>query len=613
MTKVGIALAVFCSFCAINNAQAASTPLAQVSYRVLLAHNSLIIHKNGSFSMQVVRVVEPLNATGVQNQSQVNIAYPGNFAKLKVITAYTEDPDGTRHPVLASEIFKQSTHSAISAPFLSDGVNESVIFPAVSPGDAIHIQYDLTYAHPYLPGIYALSAVLDPSVLVNNASIAMDNGENAHLKIYKSSSGKGWQAGSADFRGAVNKVLVPPLGTPAPSEYAGVAVLSTADSWKALADAYNQLAASSTEVTPTIHADALKIAEGDGGEPAVTSIYHWIQQNIHGVSVNYETAGFKPLSAEETLQRGVGDSNAKVALMCAMLHSLGIAAVPAMISQTSRFKEYPGVDPFAFDHFLVYLPKEQHFMDLAYRHASADVLPVQDAGRPVLITGKNPEMTMTPSPDVNVALLSQTDDFTLKGSELSGTEELMASSYLAQQERSAISGLTGRRLLKVIRDAFYAQGDVGDVNAVAFLNRHDLEKPFGIRLSLNRAGDFVPGKIFSVSLPEMHQISAALVPFASSIQRSTPSLTTPVNLNFTLKIKIPEEYRPLYLPDNESLKTSVGDYKVSFAFKNGVFTENTSLVLKHFMVSPEAFPALRKITALALESDHQALVLEKSA
>ena len=70
---------------------------------------------------------------------------------------------------------------------------------------------------------------------------------------------------------------------------------------------------------------------------------------------------------------------------------------------------------------------------------------------------------------------------------------------------------------------------------------------------------------------------------------------------------------PLYLPDNERLKTSVGDYKVSFAFKNGVFTENTSLVLKHFMVSPEAFPALRKITALALESDHQALVLEKSA
>jgi hypothetical protein len=184
---------------------------------------------------------------------------------------------------------------------------------------------------------------------------------------------------------------------------------------------------------------------------------------------------------------------------------------------------------------------------------------------------------------------------------------------MAQQERSAISGLTGRRLLKVIRDAFYAQGDVGDVNAVAFLNRDDLEKPFGIRLSLNRAGDFVPGNMFSVSLPEMHQISAALVLFASSIQRSTPSLTTPVNLNFTLKIKIPEEYRPLYLPDSESLKTSVGDYKVSFAFKNSVFTENKSLVLNRFIVSPEAFPELHKIAALALESDHQALVLEKSA
>ena len=613
MIKVGIALAVFCSFFAVNHAHAANNLPSQVNYRVLLAHNSLIIHRNGSYTMQVVRVVEPLNATGVQNLSQVNIAYPGNFAKLKVIKAYTEDPDGTRHTVVASEIFKQSTHSAIAAPFLSDGVNESIIFPAVSPGDTIHIQYDLTYAHPYLPGIYALSAVLDPSMLVNKAIIAMDHAGNEHLKVYEGRSGNGWQSGASEFRGAMTHVAVPPLGTPAPSQYAGVAVLSTADSWKALADAYNQLAAPSTEVTPTIHKTALKIAEGHDGEQAITNIYHWIQQNIHGVSVNYETAGFKPLPAEETLQRGVGDSNAKVALMCAMLHSLGIAAVPAMISQSARFKEYPGVDPFAFDHFLIYLPQKQRFMDLAYRYVAADGLPVQDAGRPVLITGNHPEMTMTPPPDVGMPLLSQTDEFTLKGSELSGSEEVMASGYMAQEERSAISGLKGRRLLKVIRDAFYAQGGVGDVNAVSFLNRHDLEKPFGIRLNLNRAGEFVPGKVFSVSLPEMHHISAALVPFASSMQRSTPSLTTPVNLHFTLKIKIPEEYRPLYLPDNERLKTSVGDYKVSFAFKNGVFTENKSLVLNHFIVSPETFPELRKITALALESDHQALVLEESA
>ncbi|OCX69316.1 hypothetical protein A6M27_19805 [Acidithiobacillus thiooxidans] len=613
MTKAGITLAVFCSLFVLNNAQAATTLPAQVNYRVLLDHSTLIIHKNDSYTMQVERIVEPLNATGVQNQSQVNIAYPGNFAKLKIIKAYTEDPDGMRHPVIASEIFKQSTRSAIAAPFLSDGVNESVIFPAVSPGDTIHIQYDLTYAHPYLPGIYALSAVLDPGVMISKASIAMDTAQMKQLQIHQSSSGNGWQTGADEFSGSVNKVSVPPLGTPAPSQYAGVAVLSTADNWKTLAEAYNQLAAPSSEVTPEIHAAALKIAEGHTGMQAITNIYHWIQQNIHSVSVNYETAGFKPLPAQETLQRGVGDSNAKVALMCAMVHSLGIEAVPAMVSQSSRFKEYPGVDPFAFDHFLIYLPKEHRFMDLAYRHASADVLPVQDAGRPVLITGKNPEMTTTPSPEVNLPLLSQTDDFTLKGSVLSGTEELMASGYMAQKERAALSGLKGRRLLKVIRDAFYTQGGVGEVHTVAFRYRHDLQKPLGIRLSLNRAGEFVPGKVFSISLPKMHHISADLVPFASTQQRSTPSLTTPVNLDFTLKIKVPEGYHPLYLPDSESLKTSVGDYKVSYAFKNGIFTEHKSLLIKHFIVSSKAFPDLHEIAALALESDHQALVLEKSA
>ncbi len=105
MTKAGITLAVFCSLFVLNNAQAATTLPAQVNYRVLLDHSTLIIHKNDSYAMQIERIVEPLNATGVQNQSQVNIAYPGNFAKLKIIKAYTEDPDGMRHPVIASEIY----------------------------------------------------------------------------------------------------------------------------------------------------------------------------------------------------------------------------------------------------------------------------------------------------------------------------------------------------------------------------------------------------------------------------------------------------------------------------------------------------------------------------
>jgi hypothetical protein len=297
-----------------------------------------------------------------------------------------------------------------------------------------------------------------------------------------------------------------------------------------------------------------------------------------------------------------------------MLHSLGIqAAVPAMISQSARFKEYPGMDPFAFDHFLICLPKAQRFMDVAYRHTSADVLPIQNAGRPVLIAGKNPEMTRTPSPDVGMPLLSQTDDFTFNGSELSGTEEVMASGYMVQNERSGVSGLKGRRLLKVIRDAFYAQGGVVEVNGVSFVNRHELEKPFGIRLSVIREGEFVPAKVLSVSLPEMHHISVALVPFAGNTQRNTPSLTSPGNLAFKLKIKVSEGYHPLYMPHSESLRTSVGNYRVTFAFANGLFTEKKFLVLNHFIVSPGTFPELRKISALALESDQQALVLEKSA
>ncbi|MGE0047447.1 MAG: DUF3857 domain-containing protein [Acidithiobacillus sp.] len=595
-------------------AHAAPVTGAQVNYRINSSTTLLTIHKNGSYTVSVRRIIQPLNATGVQAQSQVNIAYPGNFATLKILKAYTENADGTRHAVVPSEIFRLCTPSAIKAPFLSDGVNESVIFPDVAPGDTLHIRYDLTYAHPYLPGIYAVSAVLNPAIAIQHAAIGMDMVKDNSMKIYKAKAGTGWQSDSNGFTATHDTVSVPPLGTPSPSQYAGLAVLSTVNSWAALARAYDQLADPAMRITPAVRAAAEQAAGGQTGDQAIVPIFHWIQKNIHTVSVDYRTAGFAPMSATETLARGMGDSNAKVALTCAMLHVVGVYAVPAMVSNETRFKEYPGVDPFAFDHFLVYLPAQHRFLDVSARHASATALPIADAGRPVLITGKNPSMVTTPVPYTNSPVLSEVEDLSLHGNgELAGTELVTANGYAAQQERAAISGLRGRRLLKRITDSFYSQGNIGDVDRIEFRNRFDLEQPFAMRAHIVREGKFVPGKIFSLSLPEMHPVTASLLPFASNESRSTPSVVDPTNLHFQLSIHIPSGYHPLYLPDSESLNTCVGDYSVTYAFKNGIFTESESLVLPEFLIRSDQFPMLRKITAMALEENKQALVLEKSA
>jgi hypothetical protein len=392
-----------------------------------------------------------------------------------------------------------------------------------------------------------------------------------------------------------------------------VAVLSTAASWKTLADAYNHLAEPATTITPAVQSAAKQAAGGAQGEAAVDKIFHWVQSNIHHVSINYQDAGFAPLPASATLTRGVADSNSEATLLCAMLKAVGVDAVPALISQTTRFKELPGVDPFAFDHVIVYLPAQHRFLDPSDRYASVNALPLADAGRPVLITGADPKMMRTPTPATAIPLVTEVDDLTLAGQALRGAETVTTSGYVAQDQRQAIAGLEGRRLLRMVRDNFYTEGAMGSLSELALRDREVLDKPFAMRMMVDMEGNVLPGKYLSVALPTMPLISATLSPFASTVQRQTPSLVKPNHLEFVLHLQIPQGYKPVYLPAAKSLKTAIGRYDVRYTFAGGVFTEDAQLLFPEFLISTADFPQLRKLAALALENNNEALLLEKSA
>ena len=612
--KTALAALIAASFALVDKARAAPPP--QVNAQILRQDVALDIAANGSYSKTVDRVVQPLTQQGVEEVAQVKIAYPANFATVKILDAYTETAAGKRIEVVPSAIFTQSTPSALTAPFLSQGTVKNLIFPAVTPGDTLHLKYVEHFSKPYLPGVYAVSEVLAPQLPVQSTAISVTAPKTMPLYFHARGPWHEQQSGRGDTRTvsastAWPRVDFPPANTAAITQYAPMAVLSTASGWPAIARAYDQLAGNAMQVTPAIRATAQKVADGAGGEVAVARIYHWMQQHVQSVNVDYHHAGFQPPTAQSTFARSLGDSNANVALLCAMLRAQGIAAVPALISPAQRFVPYPGADPFAFNHFLAYVPAYHLFLDTGARYAGVEALPAADQGRPVLITGANPQFTRTPGPTPGLVQAREVQNLTLlRNGDIDGTSVQTAAGWRAMLVRQDVLGdRSGRRLQQFMQNGFYLGGKAGSMHVVDVRNREDLDKPVEMTLQWHDSDAAIPGKQMALLLPTPGTIAATLVPFTSQATRKYPSVLQPVTIQQVMHLHLPAGMQPEQLPQNRNMSTPFGTYTVNYRYADGVLNVDKRLQLTQFVVSPQEYPELHKLALLAVSSERKAVVL----
>ncbi len=608
------------SACLMLTAHAGVAPaVPRVNYRIIEQSIALHVDADGGYTETVTRVVQPLTIAGVSAVGHVEIAYPANFATVKVLDAYTETVTHQRVNVTASQILNQSTPTAVQAPFLSDGHVMSLLYSAVTPGAEVHLKYVEAFKRPYLPGVYAVSEVLAPQIPVRATNISITAPSRMHL--YYRARGA-WHATrthdgnlhTLTASAAWHAVEFPPMAAAAITQYAPMAVISTAGNWRTVARAYDRLAGNAASATPQIRATARKVAGGASGEAAVARIYHWMQQNVQSVSVDYHHAGLRPPSAQNTLARSVGDSNANATLLCALLRARGIAAVPAMISPAARFVPYPGADPFAFNHFLAYVPAYHLFLDTSARYAGIAALPAEDQGRPVLITGPDPRLARTPGPVPGMVETREVQSLTLKANgDIDGRSTITAAGWRAMQvRRDVLSDRSGRRLQRFMQNNFYLSGDAGSMHVVAVRNREDLDKPVRIILRWQDSGAAIPGKQMALLLPSPGAIAGTLVAFTSQATRDVPSVLQPVTIEQRMRLRLPSGMAPEQLPRDRRVSAPFGDYRVSYRYADGVLDVEKRLHLTRFVVSPREYPELHKLALVAVSGERKAVVLRRA-
>ncbi|HEX7381733.1 MAG TPA: DUF3857 domain-containing protein [Nevskiaceae bacterium] len=607
--------------CAAPLARAEAAPAAAaVNYRIISQSIALDVHADGSYTRTVSRVVEPLTVAGVADVGHFEITYPANFAAVKVLAAYTETTDHRRLPVPPSQIFHQSTSAAVQAPFLSDGHVMSLLFPGVTPGAQVHLRYVETFTHAYLPGVYAVSEALAPQIPVATTDIRITAPHGTPLYFNARGAWQHARSSTADTEtltatASWQDVSFPPAGSADITQYAPMAVLSTVDGWTALAAAYDRLAKDSTALTPAIRSAARTAAAGASGEAAVANVYRWMQQNVQAVNVDYAHAGFAPPAPDATLARGIGDSNATVALLCAMLRAEGIDAVPAMVSESERFVPFPGVDPAAFDHFLAFVPAYGLFLDPSTRYAGVHELPTADQGRPVLITGTKARLARTPGPPTGQIDTHEVQELRLDANgDIAGHSVIRATGWRAMQLRRDVLGdRSGRRLQQFMENSFHLDGKAGSMQLVSVTNRDALDKPLGLTLRWLERGVAVPGAQTAFLLPSPGTINAMLAPFTDEATRTVPTVVRPVTIEEEVHLRLPAGATLEGLPANQTVNAPFGSYRIEYRNENGELDVEKRLQLTRFVITPQEYPALHRLAVAAVSANRRAVVVRDLA
>jgi hypothetical protein len=179
-----------------------------------------------------------------------------------------------------------------------------------------------------------------------------------------------------------------------------VLALSTIPSWKDVSRWFAGLSRDGQAMTPALERLLAEVTAGKRTrEDRIQALYFWVARNIRYVETAFtgEKAGFKPASADQTLQRKYGVCRDKAQLLVTLLRAIGVDARNVLItSGVRRDVDIPGIQ---FNHAIVALREDGggwRFLDPTAED-SRQYLPYSDQDKYALVcTEQGEDIQLTP-------------------------------------------------------------------------------------------------------------------------------------------------------------------------------------------------------------------------
>jgi hypothetical protein len=546
--------------------------------------------KNGTRSEEYFRVLEVFNLTGREKFSDFRIPYDKNEERVDVLLAKTFKGDGTSIDVEQKAINDVTPPELAEADLYANVLHRVLSFSAVDPGSVLAVRYKkerekagnvegVVFFQSDEPAVKKELRIIIPKEKVLKYKII---GLPADLKEETAGDQKIYSLVASDSPQIKPEEYMPPL-----AEIAYRAVFSTCADWKeasaVFSDSFSKAANPSSEVK-TFTKNILKGTSAR--EEKIKKIFFFVARDVRSVRFAFGEGGFQVHAADTVLKNRYGDWKDKSALLVAMLKAAGVEAYPVLVHSRAipleedvpTLQQFDALlvatgrdgsggrlflDPFADDSLFGYFRDGRGARGLAVKPDGFEFLPVRCL--PEAESLLQNEIAAEIGPD----------------GAIKGTVSSELSGFFDQRGRQQLKDMTAKEL-----DVFYKESvnKIGE-DAKALKNQLSNPKDLGEKLKISQefsAQNFAifQGSIMLVPVPQV-PYGFAEIPSPSLAKRRYPvRLPGEAEIHADVVLKVPVEFKPLYLPEGFSFEKEYGDFSFSAEYDPA----RSSLVVKKTIV-----------------------------
>jgi len=594
----------------------------QANALILLDKKELEFQKDGSLVERRHLMVKIFNDRGIAEFADPRFKYDQNSEKIEIIRARTIRPDGTTLEVPKKGINILTPRGLNKAPAYLNFREVVVSFVGIEKNTVLDLEIQRTSKRSFIPGKFWGEEVFgaEEPILEKEFTILVPKGVKLKYKMLRSGvtpiiSKRGnktrytWKF--KNLAPIIKEEQMPPLGEVAPK-----LLFSSLKSWKEFGSWFGKGFFKSCVADPKMVEKAKELAgESHSQAEKILKIQQYLQERLRDVPCDLEMAGYLPRAAKEVYQDRYGNLSDRMAVLVAMLRSIGIEAYPAM-TNSSGLKVDPEIPcPAQFNDLLVAVPqdKEYHWLRLDYNPCRLGELPFPQGVTALLIKPKKSIITTTPSLTPEENLSQKEVDLELKADgfirgkvtySLSGYFDLrdcLRSKKTDEERRSYLS--------KAVRQI----SEKARLTDYRLANLTDLSLPLEVHLEFECPD-------YALSEGELTFIKVPSIPFSINslnIETNLEERKLPYVLKSTmvdklnLKIGLPEGFQVSYLPTDVKLENAVGSLSLTCKEQEGEVNYNLDLTIAKTLISPEDYLQLKQLIEKFKLEKNRTIILKR--
>lgn len=530
----------------------------------------------GNTILDYFRVTEIFNLTGREKYSDFRIRLDKSRQNLDVLLARTYRGDLSFSDVEPGAVNDVTPPHLAQADMYSGIVHRVLSFPAVDPGSCLAVRFRRTTTDA--PG--DLSDVVlfqdEEPIQEKELKIVLPAAKSLKYKLIgleedflvKESGGERIYTLAVSNAAAVKpEEHMPPL-----EEVASRVVFSSWPDWDA---AVRRFAASfEAAVKPDGRIAALAAdltAKASSPDEKILRIFLFTTVEVRNVTLPFGEGGFETHSAGTVLANRYGDWKDKAALLVALLRSAGFEAYPVLAHSRSVpvVEDVPCLEQFDCILAAVLRGGDILFLNPFAQDAQYGHLPVADGSRGLVVkAGASEFRTIRRLPGTESVSRSEISGEMDAGGDLRGRISSRVGGHFDRWARRELKDKTETERRDFFAEALNKLHQDTEAGAWSVSDLNDLTRPVEAGQEF-AARDFglSQGKIILLYLPDIPYEFAGrdLTP---RLAQRTHALRLPdaMDISLSVTIKVPEDHKPLYLPEGFIVDKEYGRFSLAATF-----------------------------------------------